>query len=231
MAHSSAPDRHHEPDSTHRPGTRLPATVSALRDADRGTRLGVGTRVLTAVVAAPLRIVRRLGQISRAAVHLVARGAAWIARTAATLVRPHGMVLSRLVHRIALTIMWCARSLRTLLGPTATFIARLLRGSARVLAKVVAACGRGARSHGRAGRTGRAVDRRGSALVRCACCTPSTWRSRGPARSTHSASTTQPVSRTRPRCMLASAVCPARSRSSRTPTCPGPGQPSMSSSR
>ena len=165
MAHSSAPDRHHEPDSTHRPGTRLPATVSALRDADRGTRLGVGTRVLTAVVAAPLRIVRRLGQISRAAVHLVARGAAWIVRTAATPSATAGCVLSRLVHRrIALNVMWCARSLRTLLGPTATFIARLLRGFARVLAK-----GRGCvRSRcsvaGRAGRTGRAVDRRGSAL-------------------------------------------------------------------
>ena len=98
------------------------------------------------MVAAPLRIVRRLGQISRAAVHLVARGAAWIVRACAAVGRPLGSVLSRVVRHLALTIMWCARSLRTLLGPTATFIARLLRGFARVLGKVVAACGRGARS-------------------------------------------------------------------------------------
>ena len=43
----------------------LPASVSAAHDADRGTRLGVGTRVLTAVVAAPLRIVRACAAVGR----------------------------------------------------------------------------------------------------------------------------------------------------------------------
>ena len=163
MAHSSAPDRHHEPDSTHRPGTRLPATVSAVRDADRGTRLGVGTGVLTAVVAAPLRIVRQLGQSSRTAAHLVARGAVWIARAGAAVGRPLGTVLSWVVRRFALAIVWCARSLRTVLerclsvaeGPIGVLrrgidvvihrLGRVVRGVARVGREVtrrVAAFGR-----------------------------------------------------------------------------------------
>jgi von Willebrand factor type A C-terminal domain/von Willebrand factor type A domain len=95
MAHLSAPDRHDE--------------------SDRGTRLGVGTRVLTAVVAAPLWVIRRLSQISRTTAHLLAGGAGWIVRAIAAVGRPVGMVLSRGARRFALTIVWCARSLRGVL--------------------------------------------------------------------------------------------------------------------
>jgi hypothetical protein len=92
MAQPSAPERHHEP--------------------DRGTRLGVGTQILTAVVAAPLRILWWLREISRATAHLLARGAGWVARAAATVGRPVGIVLSRTARRVARIIVRCARSLR-----------------------------------------------------------------------------------------------------------------------
>ncbi len=93
MANPAAPDRHHEHDSTLRPATRHPAPVSAARDVDRGTRLGVGTRILTAVVAAPLRIVRACAAVGRSV----------------------GIVLSRVARRCTQVITRCARSLRTVL--------------------------------------------------------------------------------------------------------------------
>ena len=214
------------------PALDSPATVSALRDADRGTRLGVGTRFLTAVVGGaaadrpvagsdlayggppgrPRRGVDRSSLCRRRAT----AGQCALARRASF--RAHRHVV-RAVPAYPLGAdghVHCPTAARARQG------ARQGRGCLRSRCSV----------HCCAVRTGRAVDRRmDRSCVRFTCCTASTWRSRGHGRSTHSAATTQPMSTTRPRCMLAVAVCPARSRSSRTPTCPRPGQPSMSSSR
>ena len=161
MTQSSAPDRHHESDSTHRPGARLPAAVSGVHDADRGTRLGVGTRVLTAVVAAPLRIVRRLGQISRAAVHLVRarrsvdRSSLCRRRATAGKCALARRATSRAHHHVVRAVpAYPLGADGHVHCPTA---ARVRQGARQGCGCVRSRCS----VAGRAGRTGRAVDRRG----------------------------------------------------------------------
>jgi von Willebrand factor type A domain/von Willebrand factor type A C-terminal domain len=119
MAQPSAPERHHEP--------------------DRGTRLGVGTRILTAVVAAPLWIARWLDQISRTSARLVARGAAWIVRACASVGRTVASVLWRVARRVNRAIAWCTWSLRNVLERSFGRIAHALASWAHSLAVAIGA--------------------------------------------------------------------------------------------
>ena len=112
MTHSSAPDRRNQ--------------------SDLGTSLGAGTRILTAIVAAPLRIVRWLGRLSRTTGHLIATGARWVGRTV-------GVVLSRAARRVNRIVTWCARCLRTFSGRFLGGIARALVSGAHSLAVAIGA--------------------------------------------------------------------------------------------
>jgi von Willebrand factor type A domain/von Willebrand factor type A C-terminal domain len=130
MAQPSAPERHHEP--------------------DRGTRLGVGTQILTAVVAAPLRILWRLGQVSRATTHLLARVGHWVAAVSASVLRSITWALASLEHWVAVAIGAFLRLVGRLLLRVARWLAHALaplwQPTARLLRALVTACARAARS-------------------------------------------------------------------------------------